>query len=244
MITVRPADQRGMFDYGWLDTRHTFAFGRFRPGRDMPHGWGFRSLRVINEDRVAPGQGFGEHPHQDMEIISYVVSGSLAHKDSTGSVRTIGPGAVQRMSAGSGVEHSEFNPSREEASHFLQIWIVPAEKGVEASYEDRQFSEESRRDGLRLIAAPVGGPAGEGGSGPEPVRIHQDARVYATLLSPGKTLKHELGPGRHAWVQVVKGGLEVNGVSLSAGDGAAVSEERSLTLTARGQAEALVFDLN
>jgi hypothetical protein len=243
MISVRRAGDRGRFDFGWLDTRHSFAFGHFRPGAGVEHGWGFRALRVINEDVVAPGRGFGEHPHQDMEIISYVVSGELAHRDSTGTVRTIGPGAVQRMSAGSGVEHSEFNPSDQRPAHFLQIWIRPAEKGVPASYEDREFSRESRRDVLRLIAAPVGAPMRAEGGGPEPVRIHQDARVYATLLSAGKGLQDALGAGRHAWVQVVSGAVTVNGTALGAGDGAALSDEPAVNVSASSDAELLVFDL-
>lgn len=233
MITVRPSAARGHFDHGWLDTRHTFSFAEYYDPQQM----GFRDLRVINEDRVAPGQGFGTHGHRDMEIISYVLSGQLAHRDSTGGGSTLRPGDVQRMSAGRGVRHSEFNGSREEPVHFLQIWILPAQGGIEPSYEDRNFPEAARLNTLKLIAAP------EGRDGA--MRIHQDVAVYASLLEPGRTVAHALAPGRHAWVQLARGKLRVNGQTLSAGDGAAISDESMLQLEAEGpdRAELLVFDL-
>jgi redox-sensitive bicupin YhaK (pirin superfamily) len=233
MITVRKADDRGRFDHGWLDTRHTFSFAAYHD----PDQMGFRALRVINEDRVRPGEGFGTHGHRDMEILSYVLSGALAHRDSTGGEGVLRPGEVQRMTAGTGVRHSEFNGSREEPVHFLQIWIVPDRSGHAPSHEQKRFPEEERRGRLRLVASP---DASDGS-----LAIHQDARVYATILGAGARTLHPLAPGRHAWVQVARGAAEVNGVALAAGDGAAISGERALALAGRGQdgAELLVFDL-
>ena len=231
MITVRRSGDRGHFDHGWLDTRHTFSFADYRDPAHM----GFRALRVINEDRVQPGQGFGAHPHRDMEIVSYVVSGALAHEDSMGNGSTIRPGEVQRMSAGTGVVHGEFNQSRTEPVHFLQIWILPASLGLPPGYEQKRFADEEMRGHLRLVAS----PDGAGGS----VTIHQDARLYAALLAPGRAVTHPLAQGRHAWVQVIRGEVEASGERLSAGDGAAVSGEPSLSLRGVQDAEVLVFDL-
>ena len=233
MITVRKAEDRGHFDHGWLDTRHTFSFADYQDDEHM----GFRALRVINEDRVVPGEGFGKHGHRDMEIISYVLSGALAHRDSSGGDGVLRPGEVQRMTAGTGVTHSEFNGSDSEPVHFLQIWLLPDRHGHRPSYEQRPFPEAERRGKLRLIASPDGADGS--------TTVHQDARVFATLLGAGEAAALALAGGRHAWVQVARGDLEVNGVRLRAGDGAALSGERSVSLTGTGDglAEALVFDL-
>ncbi len=233
MITIRKASERGHFDHGWLDTRHTFSFADYHDPAHM----GFRALRVVNEDRVRPGEGFPTHGHRDMEILSYVLSGALAHRDSTGGQGVLRPGEVQRMSAGTGVRHSEFNGSRDAPVHFLQIWILPDRDGAAPSYEQRAFPEGERRGRLRLVASPDGA---EGS-----LRIGTDARVHATLLGDGERVRHALAPGRHGWVQVARGALSVNGVALEAGDGAAVSDEAELVLAGRGAelAEALLFDL-
>jgi quercetin 2,3-dioxygenase len=233
MITVRKADERGHFDHRWLDTRHTFSFADYHDDEQM----GFRALRVINEDRVVPGEGFGKHGHRDMEILSYVLSGALAHRDSTGGGGVLRPGEVQRMTAGTGVTHSEFNGSDREPVHFLQIWLLPDRSGHRPSYEQRSFPEAERRGKLRLVASPDGADGS--------TTIHQDARVFATLLGAGEAAALPLALGRHAWVQVARGELEVNGVRLGAGDGAALSGEANVSLTGAGDglAEALVFDL-
>ena len=231
MITVRRSQDRGHFDHGWLDTRHTFSFADYHDPAHM----GFRSLRVVNEDRVQAGQGFGAHPHRDMEIVSYVVSGALAHEDSMGNGSTIRPGDVQRMSAGTGVVHSEFNHSRTEPVHFLQIWILPARRGLPPGYEQKRFPDEERRGRLRLVASPDGA---EGS-----VTVHQDARLYASLLGPGEAVSHRLATERHAWVQVIRGEVEASGERLAAGDGAAVSGEKALSLRGIQDAEVLLFDL-
>ena len=227
MIALRPAEERGHTRLSWLDSRHSFSFDRYYDPRHM----GFRVLRVINEDRVDPGQGFGTHPHRDMEILTFVLEGALEHKDSLGSGSVIRPGDVQRMTAGTGISHSEFNPSRTEPVHFLQVWILPEQPGLEPSYEQRSFPAA----GLRL----VGSRDGREGS----VRIHQDVLVYVARLSPGEEVVHALAPGRHAWIQMARGAAQVNGTRLGAGDGAALSEERSVTLRGVDDAEALVFDL-
>jgi redox-sensitive bicupin YhaK (pirin superfamily) len=229
MIQLRPRNQRGHFNHGWLDTYHTFSFDRYYDPQHM----GFRALRVINEDRVAPAQGFGTHPHRDMEIITYILEGALEHKDSMGTGSIIRPGEVQRMSAGTGVTHSEFNPSRTEPVHLLQIWILPEADGIKPSYEQKQFSRDELRGKLRLVAAqnPIHGA----------VRIHQDVRLFATVLDGGD-IKHKLEHGRFAWVQVARGSMLMNGNELQAGDGAALSNETAVELS--GQGEALVFDLN
>ena len=231
MITVRKSNERGHANHGWLDTRHTFSFDTYRDPRNM----GFRSLRVINEDIVAPGAGFPTHPHRDMEIITYVLEGAVAHRDSMGTGSVIRPGEVQRMTAGTGVTHSELNASEGEPLHLLQIWIVPERRGLEPSYEQRAFPETERRNRLRLVAS----PDGRDGS----VTIHQDAALYASLLDSGQRVEHALRKGRHAWMQVTRGTVKLNGHSLAAGDGAAVSDESALTIAAENPSEVLLFDL-
>jgi len=231
MIRLRKAKDRGHADHGWLDTWHTFSFADYYDPEQM----GFRALRVINDDVVAPGRGFGTHPHRDMEIVTYVLEGALAHKDSMGNASTIVPGEVQRMSAGTGVLHSEFNHSRTDPVHLLQIWLLPDRNGLAPSYEQTFFPDEEKRGRLRLVASP---DAADGS-----VRIHQDARLYATLLAPGEEVTHALAPGRHAWVHVARGKASLNGQPLEAGDGAAVSAEEQLTLRGDGHAEVLLFDL-
>jgi quercetin 2,3-dioxygenase len=232
MITVRNAEERGHVDHGWLDTRHTFSFASYHD----PEHMGWSELRVINEDRVLPGEGFGSHSHRDMEILSWVLEGELAHRDSTGGGGVLRPGEVQRMSAGKGVTHSEFNASKERPLHFLQIWILPDRPGYAASYEQKAIPEAARRGRLALIASPDGADGS--------TTIHQDARAYATLLGGDERLSHRLAPGRRGWVQVVRGQVGVNGRVLSAGDGAALSDEPAIELAAQGApAEALVFDL-
>ncbi|MEK7445694.1 MAG: pirin family protein [candidate division NC10 bacterium] len=231
MIRVRRAGERGHADHGWLDTWHTFSFASYHDPAHM----GFRALRVINDDTVAPGTGFGAHSHRDMEIITYVLEGGLAHKDSMGNGSVIRPGNVQRMSAGTGVTHSEFNASESEPVHFLQIWILPERTGLPPSYEEKQFAREEKRGVLRLIATP---DARDGAA-----TIHQDARVFASVLEPGERLAHRLAPGRHAWLHVISGGLTLDGVALEGGDGAAVTGEPALDLSATAPAELLLFDL-
>ena len=231
MIIVRASTDRGRTRLDWLDSRHTFSFG----GYFDPNFVGFRSLRVINEDRVQPGEGFGTHGHRDMEIISYVLEGQLEHKDSLGTGSVIRPGDVQRMSAGTGVRHSEFNASRSEPVHFLQIWIEPAKTGIAPGYEQKTFSEADKGGQLRLVASP---DATEGS-----LTIHQDARVFATVLAPGQAVTHRLAPGRHAWVQVTRGTLTVGGEPLAQGDGAAISAESAVSIVGETDAEALLFDL-
>ncbi len=232
MIAIRKSDQRGKSDHGWLDSKHSFSFA----GYYDPAHMGFRTLRVINEDEVAPGMGFGRHPHRDMEIVSYVISGALAHQDSMGNGSVIRPGEVQRMSAGTGVTHSEMNPSKTEPVHFLQIWLLPAQQGIRPSYEQKAFADDQRRAKLRIVAS----PDGRDGS----VTIHTDASLYSTLLEPGERVTHSIARGRHAWVQVVRGAIDVNGQRLAQGDGAAVSDEASLDIEGREGAEVLVFDLS
>jgi len=231
MTTIRRSNERGGGDYGWLKTHHTFSFNDYRDEQWM----GFRSLRVINEDFVAPGGGFPTHPHRDMEIITYILSGKLEHKDSFGSGSVILPGDGQRMTAGRGIRHSEFNPSKTEAAHLLQIWILPDKQGHEPSYEQKSFSEAEKRGKLRLIAS------NEGAEGS--VKINQDAKLFVSLLSPGEEVKHALGAKRHAWVQVAKGEIELNGEKLYQGDGAAVSDEDGLRIKGTKEAEVLLFDL-
>lgn len=231
MIDIRPAEARGVTRIGWLDSKHTFSFGDYWDPAHM----GFRNLRVINEDKVAPGQGFGRHPHRDMEIISYVVEGSLGHKDSMGNGSVIKPGDVQRMTAGTGVTHSEMNPDASRAVHFLQIWILPERGGITPGYEQKAFPDEEKRGKLRLVASR---DAREGS-----IKLNADADLYATLLAPGERITWSIPEGRNAWVQVVRGSIALNGARLSAGDGAAIAEERALELVGREQAEVLVFDL-
>jgi redox-sensitive bicupin YhaK (pirin superfamily) len=233
MIAVRPASQRGHFNHGWLDTYHTFSFDQYRDPKHVH----FRALRVINEDTVAAGRGFGMHPHENMEIITYVLSGALEHRDSLGTGEVIRPGDGQRMSAGTGILHSEFNPSATEPVHLLQIWIFPDKDKYDGapSYEQKAFAEAEKRGQWRLIASPTG----EQGS----VTIQSDARLLATKLAAGESLPITLRPGRYAWLQMAKGAATLNGTPLHAGDGAAVSEESALTLTASAEAEVLLFDL-
>ena len=231
MIAIRPARERGHFDHGWLDTYHTFSFSEYWDERFM--GWG--PLRVINEDRVQPGQGFPTHGHRDMEIITYVLEGALEHRDSLGTGSVIRPGDVQRMSAGTGVRHSEYNPSPTEPLHLLQIWITPLRRGIPPGYEQKSFAETGLRGRLCLVASPDGS---EGS-----VTIHQDARVFVTRLDRGAEVKHALARGRRAWVQVAHGTIALNGSALVAGDGAAVSDEASLAIAGGAGSEALLFDL-
>ena len=231
MIRVRPGGERGHFDHGWLDTWHTFSFAAYH---DPAHMW-FRTLRVINDDTVAPGTGFGAHAHRDMEIITYVLEGSLQHKDSMGNGGVIVPGEVQQMSAGTGIHHSEFNPSRKDPVHLLQIWLLPNRKGVKPSYGQKAFPAKERQDALRLVAS------GDGRDGS--IAIHQDASLYASLLAPGKPLTWKNAPGRHVWLQVARGTLTMNGLPLAAGDGASTSDAGDLVLSTKSDAEVLLFDL-
>jgi quercetin 2,3-dioxygenase len=231
MITIRKAADRGHTNIDWLDSRHSFSFGDYYDPRNM----GFGPLRVINDDRVGPGGGFGAHPHRDMEIISYIVSGSLEHKDSLGTGSVIRPGDVQRMTAGTGIRHSEFNPSGTEPVHFLQIWIMPEQKNLTPGYEQRTVSDDEKRNRLRLIASHDGRN--------ESVTIHQDADVYATLLEPNKAVHHSIANGRLAWLQVIRGTVTLNGNKLETGDGAALEQEQQLEITAQGESEFLLFDL-
>jgi hypothetical protein len=236
MMNLRRAADRGGADHGWLDTKHTFSFADYYDPRHM----GFRALRVINEDRVTPGQGFGTHPHRDMEILSYVLEGALSHQDSMGNSGVIRPGEVQRMSAGTGVRHSEQNGSKTEGVHFLQIWIQPDRLGVTPSYEQKRFALAEKK-GLQLIASPDGADGS--------VKLNADTRLYAAVLQAGEPIALGLAKDRHAWVQVVHGAVKVNGQLLSAGDGASLSEEAQVALEAvrdeqqARDAEVLVFDL-
>jgi redox-sensitive bicupin YhaK (pirin superfamily) len=231
MINIRHASERGHANHGWLDTHHTFSFADYYDPAHM----GFRALRVINEDRVAPGQGFGTHPHRDMEIISYVLEGGLAHKDSIGTGSTIRPGDVQRMSAGRGVAHSEFNASKTEPVHFLQIWLVPSERGIDPSYEQKTFELKKTPGTLQVVASP---DARDGS-----VSIHTDAVLYAGVFEPRSKTELPLDQNRHAWVQVVRGRVRVNDEDLAAGDGAAISGETAVRIEGVEDAEVLVFDL-
>ncbi len=231
MIKVRPAGERGRTRASWLDSRHTFSFNRYYD----PRYTGFRDLLVINEDVVAPAQGFGTHSHEDMEILSYVVEGTLEHRDSSGGSGVLRPNELQRMSAGTGVSHSEFNSSETESTHFLQIWILPERKGLKPEYEQRAFPEGDRRGRLRLIASR------DGSSGS--VTIHQNVKAYDALLAPRGEVSYQFDGERHAWVQVIKGTVIVNGTPLGQGDGAAVSDEPSLNVKATKDAAILLFDL-
>ena len=231
MITIRRADERGHFDHGWLDTFHTFSFGAYQDPAHM----GFRALRVINEDRVAPGAGFGEHPHRDMEIITYVLEGALEHRDSIGNGSVLRAGMFQRMSAGSGIRHSEFNASDRDPVHLYQIWLHPDTASLRPSYEELRVTEAATPNRLTAIAGR------EGGEGL--MTIHQDATVHVAKLSPGSHVSHCLRPDRHAWIQVVRGAVQVMGETLNTSDGAAVSGERELLIEAAGDAEIVLFDL-
>jgi len=229
MITIRRADERGHADHGWLNTYHTFSFADYHDPAHM----GFRSLRVINEDRVKAGVGFGTHAHRDMEIVSYVLEGTLAHRDSMGTGSLIRPGEVQRMSAGTGVTHSEMNPSDAEGVHFLQIWILPEQRGITPGYEQKKFEDGERRGNLRLVAS----RDGREGS----VTIHQDAAIYNAILD-GNPVSHTFGPNRYGWLQIVRGNATINGQELQTSDGAAIENESQVTITGTG--EVLLFDLN
>lgn len=231
MIAIRKAAERGHFDHGWLDTWHSFSFADYHD----PDHMGFRTLRVINEDFVAPGQGFPMHFHRDMEIVTYVLEGAIEHKDSLGNAGVIRPGEVQRMTAGRGVMHSESNPSEKDRLHLLQIWILPDRKGLEPGYEQKIFPEAERRGRLRLIAS----PDGRDGS----VTIRQDARIFAGLLGRGERVSQPLARGRHAWIQVARGALALDGHALEAGDGASADGGATLELEASRDAELLLFDL-
>ncbi len=237
MIRIRPADQRGAADYGWLKTFHTFSFNDYYDPQQM----NFRVLRVMNEDVVAPGQGFGTHPHRDMEIVTYVLSGALEHKDSMGNGEVLRPGEFQRMTAGSGITHSEFNPSASEPVHLYQIWLLPQRKGLEPSYEQKRFDEEGRHNQLQLVASPTG----QAGS----LKIHQDAKIFLSSLDDGAEVNVDLAENRHAWIQVLRGSVKVTGsqsvqpLTLQSSDGAAVSDESKLVIQANGYAEIMLFDL-
>jgi redox-sensitive bicupin YhaK (pirin superfamily) len=231
MIRVRKADERGREQFGWLDSRHTFSFGQYYDSDHM----GFGHLRVINDDRVVPGGGFDTHGHRDMEIISVVLEGAMEHRDSLGHGSVIRPGDVQRMTAGTGITHSEFNHSKEEPLRFLQIWIVPSQKGLEPGYEQKHFGDDERRGRLRL----VGSRDGHDGS----VVIHQDVSLFTTTLSAGDAVSHDIPAGGHAWLQVASGDVDLNGVTLGEGDGAAIDKELSITVTSVSDAELLLFEL-
>jgi redox-sensitive bicupin YhaK (pirin superfamily) len=231
MLAIRHAEERGLANFGWLESRHTFSFGHYYD----PRFTGFGPLRVINEDRVQPGQGFDTHGHRDMEIISYVLDGALEHKDSMGTGSVIRPGDVQRMSAGTGVRHSEFNASDSDPVHFLQIWILPEEKGLAPGYEQRTFAAEEKNGKLRL----VGSRDGREGS----VTIHRDVDLYAALLEDGETLGHAFANGRNGWVQIARGSVLLNGNQLYPGDGVAIEVQAEITLTGTSAAEVLLFDM-
>src|SRR6516225_9803572 len=234
MIQVRRGKERGHADHGWLNTYHTFSFSDYYDPRFM----GFRSLRVINEDWVQPGYGFPPHPHRDMEIITYVLEGSLEHRDSMGTGSVIRPGEVQKMSAGKGIRHSEFNHSKTEPVHLYQIWILPEREGITPMYEQKTIPAAEKQGQLRLLASP------QGGNGSPAVKLYQDAKLYATELGPSQTVEHELAKDRYAWVQVARGSVTVNGQELNAGDGAALAQEPRVTITGgSAKSEVLLFDL-
>lgn len=228
MIQIRPSEERGHAEHGWLDSRFSFSFADYYD----PEHVQFRSLRVINEDHVAPGKGFGMHPHRNMEILTWMLGGSLEHRDSMGSGAVIRPGELQHMSAGTGVMHSEFNPSKTDEAHLLQIWITPERNGLKPEYEQLEFSDDELRGKFALVAGPKA-----------PVTIHQDANLYIARLDKGAEAKHALKPGRHAWVQVARGTVQLNGKELKQGDGAAISKEAEVRVEASEASEVLLFDL-
>jgi quercetin 2,3-dioxygenase len=230
-MIIRRASERGHADHGWLRTFHTFSFADYHDPKHM----GFRTLRVINDDYVQPGQGFGTHPHRDMEIVTYVLEGALQHRDSMGTGSIIRPGEVQRMSAGTGVTHSEFNASRDSQVHLLQIWILPERRGIEPSYEQKAFPDAERQGRLRLVAS----RDGREGS----VTVHQDVNLYTAKLAPGERVRHTIAPGRHAWIHVATGGVTADGTRLDAGDAAAFTEAATVELAGAEPGEVLVFDL-
>jgi len=231
MLTIRKAEDRGHANHGWLDSYHTFSFANYYDPNHME----FRALRVINEDRVSPGAGFGTHGHRDMEILTYVVEGALEHKDSIGTGSVIKPGDVQRMSAGTGIQHSEFNHSKTDSVHFLQIWLLPEKKGLPASYEQREFGLAQNPGKMHLVAARDGR---EGA-----ITVHQDVDLYAAVLEPNQRVSYTLQAQRYAWVQVARGEITLNGLPLDKGDGAAISDETDIVIEARTDAEILLFDL-
>lgn len=231
MIQTRKSTDRGHLNHGWLDTYHTFSFGSYQD----PQHTRFRALRVMNEDWVAAGQGFGTHPHNDMEIVTYVLEGALEHRDSMGNGEVLRPGEFQRMSAGTGITHSEFNPSKTEATHLYQIWLFPEQRGITPSYEQKQFPEARRRNRLQLVASH---DATDGS-----LKIHQDARIFLSTIDSGLQVDCELPAGRHAWLQVLRGSVTLNGTPLQTSDGAAVSEETQLRIQATSDAEVMLFDL-
>jgi redox-sensitive bicupin YhaK (pirin superfamily) len=231
MITRRPAAERGHADHGWLNTRHTFSFGEYQD----PEHMGFRVLRVINEDRVQPAMGFGTHGHRDMEILTWVLEGALQHRDSLGNGSVIYPGDLQRLTAGTGVSHSEYNASRDDPVHFLQIWILPEVTGLSPEYEQRRFTISDRQGKMKLLAS----PDGRDGS----VRVHQDILLYTTMLTPGERVTAALGSARSGWLQVSRGVVEVNGARMDEGDGAAITGETAIDLVAPDHTEVLLFDL-
>ena len=231
MIEIRKANDRGHGDHGWLNSYHTFSFASYRDPKHM----GFRSLRVMNEDRVAAGQGFGEHAHDNMEIVSYVLEGALEHKDSLGNGEVLQPGEFQRISAGTGITHSEFNPSKREPTHFYQIWLLPKSQGIEPSYEQKHFADAELTNALRVVAS----PDGRDGS----LSIHQDASIFLSKLESGHSIRHTIPSGRHAWLQVLRGSVTLNGDTLETSDGAAISDETELNITANSDAEVMLFDL-
>lgn len=231
MLQIRKSQERGHLNHGWLDTYHTFSFGDYYD----PRHHHYRALRVMNEDRVAPGQGFGMHPHRDMEIVTYVISGALEHRDSMGNGEVLRPGELQRMTAGTGILHSEFNPSESEPVHLYQIWLLPERKGLSPSYEQRGFDAQERHNQWRIVAS----REGRDGS----LTIHQDADLYLATLDTGQSLKFALRPSRHAWLQVLRGAARLNGQELTAGDGAATTGESLLVVEASDPAEVLLFDL-
>jgi quercetin 2,3-dioxygenase len=232
MITIRSAQDRGIADFGWLQSQHTFSFGQYQD----PNQMGFATLRVINEDRVAPGKGFNTHGHQDMEIVTYVLEGALEHKDSLGNGSVILPGDVQRMSAGTGIQHSEFNSSQSEPVHLLQIWILPGKNGIAPSYEQKNFTQAEKLGQLKLL----GSPDGREGS----IAIHQDINFYGSVLQVDEALNYDFAPGRVAWLQVAKGSVKLNDRSLTAGDGAAIAQETAIALQGLApNTEVLLFDM-
>ncbi len=231
MIALRKSNQRGHADHGWLNTYHTFSFASYYD----PAHLGFRSVRVMNEDRVAPGQGFGTHPHKDMEIVSYVLEGALEHQDSLGNGAVLRPGEFQRITAGTGITHSEFNPSKAQSAHFYQIWLLPQLDGLAPSYEQKRFDESELRNALRIVAS----PDGENGA----LTIHQDVRIHLSKLDAGKSVERGQSPGRHAWLQVLRGTVALNGHAMDTSDGAGISQESRLVIDASTDAEIMLFDL-
>ena len=231
MIDIRKSDERGHANHGWLDSRFTFSFADYFDSEHVQ----FRTLRVINDDHIAGGGGFPMHPHRDMEIVTYVLEGALEHRDSMGNGSVIRPGDVQYMSAGTGVTHSEFNASKNEPVHLYQIWMFPEKKGLKPVYDQKNFSEAEKQGKLRIVVS----PDGREGS----VKIRQDNELYAAVLAPGESVRHELQPGRHAYIQVARGSVKLNGKQLAEGDGAAMSEDKAVELTGIKDAEVLLFDL-